>query len=154
MSNEQRDIFGWLKNMSFRILNSLGYGHSEKVYQEALAAELRAHGWTVELERCVPILYLPTNAQHEISVGFARLDILARKTGEAPMVIELKTASSFAQASLRSQIQVYRRSLEREFPNILGFGIQFMQPGVNMPKEQIHIIAEPNLSSVEDNLEL
>jgi GxxExxY protein len=116
--------------MCARIAQQLGSGHSEKVYQEALAAELRVAGWHVELERVVPTLYDPGNQGHLISVGFARLDILAVKGSES-ILIELKATSSFSPAPLKAQINIYLKALRSLYPNLVGYGVQFMQPGSN-----------------------
>jgi len=117
-----------LSDMCARIAQQLGSGHSEKVYQEALAAELRVAGWNVELERVVPTLYDPGNQGNLISVGFARLDILAVKGSES-ILIELKATSSFSPAPLKAQINIYLKALKPSYPNLVGYGIQFMQPG-------------------------
>jgi GxxExxY protein len=114
--------------MCARIAQQLGSGHSEKVYQEALAAELRVAGWNVELERVVPTMYDPGNQGNLISVGFARLDILAVKGSES-ILIELKATSSFSPAPLKAQINIYLKALKTSYPNLVGYGIQFMQPG-------------------------
>jgi len=117
-----------LSDMCARIAQQLGSGHSEKVYQEALAAELRLAGWSVELERVFPIVYDPGNQGHLISVGFARLDILAVKGSES-ILIELKATSSFSPAPLKAQINIYLKALRPSYPNLVGYGVQFMQPG-------------------------
>jgi hypothetical protein len=85
-------------------------------------------GWSIELERVVPTLYDPGNQGHLISVGFARLDILAVKGSES-ILIELKATSSFSPAPLKAQINIYLKALRPSYPNLVGYGIQFMQPG-------------------------
>jgi GxxExxY protein len=123
------------------ISQQLGVGHSEKVYQEALAAELRARDYTVELERVVPIMYSLANGT-DVCVGYARLDLLVRKPNHPPTVIELKAAASLSAASLRAQIQVYLKALRSQYPDITGIGVQFMQPGTkDVPlNERVHAI--------------
>ena len=117
-----------LKEMCARIAGQLDGGHSEKIYQEALAAELRYAGWMVELERVVPVMYKPGDSPIDISVGFARLDILATKDNQT-LLIELKSTASFSAPALRAQIQVYLKGLGGLYHNMVGYGIQFMQPG-------------------------
>ena len=129
------------------ISRELGVGHSEKVYQEALAAELRSRGHTVELERVVPIMYTPANEGAQVCVGYARLDLLVRSPNVPPVVIELKAAASLSGPSLKAQIQVYLKALRQEYPGITGIGVQFMQPGSKeVPlNERVQIVEDDDL---------
>jgi GxxExxY protein len=129
------------------ISQELGVGHSEKVYQEALAAELRSRGLTVELERVVPIMYTPANDGAQVCVGYARLDLLVRSPNIPPVVIELKAAASLSGPALKAQIQVYIKALRLEYPGITGIGVQFMQPGSKeVPvNERVQIIEDDNI---------
>ena len=131
------------------ISQQLGVGHSEKVYQEALAAELRMRDYTVELERVVPIMYSLANGA-DVCVGYARLDLLVRKANHPPLVIELKAAASLSAASLRAQIQVYLKALRSQHPDIIGVGVQFMQPGTKevLPNERVHVLEENDMPSL------
>jgi GxxExxY protein len=129
------------------ISQELGVGHSEKVYQEALAAELRSRGHVVELERVVPIMYTPANEGSQVCVGYARLDILVRSPNIPPVVIELKSATSLSIPALKAQIQVYIKALRLEYPGITGIGVQFMQPGSKevSVNERVQIVEEDDL---------
>ena len=138
-----------VREICLYISDQLGVGHSEKVYQEALAVELRLRGYTVELERVVPIMFTPSQRNGDVCVGYARLDLLVSKTNFPPFVIELKAAASLSAASLRAQVQVYLKALRSQYPDITGIGIQFMQPGTkDVPvSERVHILEDdvPNL---------
>ena len=129
------------------ISQELGVGHSEKVYQEALAAELRSRGLTVELERVVPIMYTPANDGAQVCVGYARLDLLVRSPNIPPVVIELKAAASLSGPALKAQIQVYIKALRLEYPGITGIGVQFMQPGSNevSVNERVQIVEDDDI---------
>ena len=129
------------------ISQELGVGHSEKIYQEALAAELRSRGYIVELERVVPIMYTPANDGAQVCVGYARLDLLVRSPNVPPVVIELKAAASLSGPALRAQIQVYIKALRQDYPGITGMGVQFMQPGTKeVPQnERVQIVEEDDL---------
>lgn len=138
-----------IREICLYISQQLGVGHSEKVYQEALAVELRERGYTVELERVVPIMFRPGNSSIDVCVGYARLDLLVSKVNFPPLVIELKAAASLSAASLRAQVQVYLKALRSQYPTILGMGVQFMQPGTkDVPvNERVQILDdEPNLA--------
>lgn len=138
-----------VREICLYISQELGVGHSEKVYQEALAVELRLRGYTVELERVVPIMFTPSQREGDVCVGYARLDLLISKANFPPFVIELKAAASLSAASLRAQVQVYLKALRSQYPDITGIGIQFMQPGTkDVPvSERVHILEDdvPNL---------
>jgi len=138
-----------VREICLYISDQLGVGHSEKVYQEALAVELRLRGYTVELERVVPIMFTPSQREGDVCVGYARLDLLISKANFPPFVIELKAAASLSAASLRAQVQVYLKALRSQYPDITGIGIQFMQPGTkDVPvSERVHILEDdvPNL---------
>ena len=136
-----------VREICLYISQQLGVGHSEKVYQEALAAELRSRGLTVELERVVPIMYTPANDGAQVCVGYARLDLLVRSPNIPPVVIELKAAASLSGPSLKAQIQVYIKALRHEYPGITGIGVQFMQPGSKevSVNERVQIIEEDDL---------
>ena len=138
-----------VREICLYISDQLGVGHSEKVYQEALAVELRLRGYTVELERVVPIMFTPSQREGDVCVGYARLDLLISKANYPPFVIELKAAASLSAASLRAQVQVYLKALRSQYPDITGIGIQFMQPGTkDVPvSERVHILEDdvPNV---------
>jgi len=129
------------------ISQQLGVGHSEKVYQEALAVELRLRGYTVELERVVPIMFTTSQKDVDVCVGYARLDLLVKKPNFPHLVIELKAAASLSAASLRAQVQVYLKALRSQYPEITGIGVQFMQPGTkDVPvSERVQILEDDDL---------
>ena len=58
-----------IREICLYISQQLGVGHSEKVYQEALAVELRLRGYTVELERVVPIMFTTSQRDVDVCVG-------------------------------------------------------------------------------------
>ena len=132
-----------IREICLYISQQLGVGHSEKVYQEALAVELRARDYTVEVERVVPIMYLLANGA-DVCVGYARLDLLVSRPNFPHLVIELKAAASLSAASLRAQVQVYLKALRSQYPGITGIGVQFMQPGTkDVPiSERVQILED------------
>ncbi|HWC00273.1 MAG TPA: GxxExxY protein [Bryobacteraceae bacterium] len=42
---------------AYTVVNTLGVGFLEKVYENALAYELRKNGWAVEQQKAVPVRY-------------------------------------------------------------------------------------------------
>ena len=141
-----------IREICLYISQQLGVGHSEKVYQEALAVELRLRGYTVELERVVPIMFTTSQRDVDVCVGYARLDLLVSRPNFPHLVIELKAAASLSAASLRAQVQVYLKALRSQYPDITGIGVQFMHPGTkDVPiSERVQILEDdvPNLISM------
>jgi len=113
------------------IYQQLGAGHSEVVYQTALVLELYNLGATsVESEKHVPVFFTDTRgAQH--TIGNERIDILARFTSDAEMVllIELKAVANMNRASVEHQIGKYVRSLRT-----LGI-VPTCQLAINFPQQ-------------------
>ena len=80
------------------VLDTLGPGLTETIYQSALAVELRDRGYVVELERIIPVNY------KGLGVGFLRADIVVGNE----YVIELKTVSKINDAAI-NQLNAYMR---------------------------------------------
>jgi GxxExxY protein len=71
-------------------LGGLGPGHSETVYRNALALELRALGDCVLTEAVEPIVYRGVN------VGFCRADVVVVRPNAGCTVLELKQTLSLS----------------------------------------------------------
>ena len=106
------DIFVAISEAVQRVVTEasggLGYAHTEAVYREALAVELRCSqlNLTVCTEVTAPVLY------REVPVGACRADILVC-AGDARVVVELKkssatTDSASAQHKWAQQTEKYR----------------------------------------------
>src|SRR6266480_3553645 len=70
---------------AFRVSNVLGVGFLEKVYENALAHELRKSGLSVQQQHPVPVYY------DGVLVGDFYADLLV----EGTLLIELKTVEAF-----------------------------------------------------------
>ena len=75
---------------AFTVANALGSGFLEKVYENALAVELRMAGLAVEQQRGITVTY------KGILVGEYFVDLLV----EDAVLIELKTAVSYTHLTL------------------------------------------------------
>jgi hypothetical protein len=101
----------------------LGPGHSEAVYRNALALELRAArpGAVVSMEEVRTIVY------RGVGVGSCRADIVARE-GSAVCVLELKQtaaagpAGPACQARWGLQTRMYRRYFGADAALLVVFG--------------------------------
>lgn len=93
-------------NKANEIYDHLGSGHTETVYHRAMEAELREHSIKYESEVITPIMY------KGYYVGYGRADIVVNRTGDKPIVIELKAISSnvFKRNEI-SRLRTYMNSL-------------------------------------------
>ena len=71
------------------VYSTLGAGHEEAIYRDALSIELQDRGFTVKTEAPVSIKYRSKKGKDMI-VGSGKIDLYIMKTGKYT-VIELKT---------------------------------------------------------------
>ena len=95
----------------FKVYNTLGYGFAEKVYENALAIELRKLGLKVEQQKGIIVYY---NGQ---VVGDYVADII---TGDA-VLLELKAVRSLAEEH-EAQLLNYLKATAIEVGLLLNFG--------------------------------
>ncbi|MBL8170949.1 MAG: GxxExxY protein [Acidobacteria bacterium] len=95
----------------YNVYNSLGYGFLEKVYENALALELREMGLSVECQKPLNVSY-----RNQI-VGEYFADLVV----EGKVIIELKAMETIHEAHLR-QLQNYLKATEIEVGLLLNFG--------------------------------
>ena len=96
---------------AFTVANTLGSGFLEKVYENALALELRAAGLAVEQQRGITVIYKGT------PVGEYFVDLLV----EQAVLIELKTARALDGAH-RAQCINYLRTTGKNLCLLINFG--------------------------------
>lgn len=102
----------------------LGHRERENVYQRALAAELEAQGWCVELEAPVTVKYntLPTEthpAGRTVVLSHDRADIIARLCNQT-VVVEVKKGGPAKAAEARDQVFRYAKRLKDAGSPIAG----------------------------------
>ncbi len=95
----------------YTVYNTLGYGFLEKVYENALALELKQRGLQIEQQAPVQVYY----AGQPIGRYFA--DLLV----ENKVIVELKTAEAIS-AAHEAQLVNYLRATGIEVGLILNFG--------------------------------
>jgi GxxExxY protein len=95
----------------YKVYNVLGWGFLEKVYQGAMAIELRKHGLNIEPFRKIDVFY------DGICVGEYIADFLV----EGCVIIELKKADAIAPAH-EAQLINYLKATNVDVGLVLNFG--------------------------------
>lgn len=95
----------------YRVYNTLGYGFLEKVYENAMAVELRKLGLRVKAQRSIQVRY----GSEVVGEYFA--DLLV----EDRIVIELKAAKTISEEH-EAQLVNYLKATEMEVGLLLNFG--------------------------------
>ena len=95
----------------FQVHKELGYGFSEKVYENALVLLLREKGLKVEQQKSITVYY------HGQVVGEYIADVLVSDV----VLLELKSAKSIVDQHL-AQLLNYLKSTEIEVGLLLNFG--------------------------------
>lgn len=107
---------------SKEVLRELGIGHTEAIYRNALAIEIRRAGFSCQCEVPMPIFY-----KGDV-IGCGVADVFVRNYADI-LVVELKavgseTASPFWIAQLKKYVQSLR---ERGEGNVCGMVVNFAQ---------------------------
>lgn len=105
------DITGKVIGSFFRVYNVLGFGFSEKVYNNALAVELAAAGINFRREVTLPVFY------RGVQIGHDRCDWLVEET----VILETKATYRLADGDAR-QLLSYLVAAKREVGLLLHFG--------------------------------
>ena len=96
---------------AFQVLNSLGAGFLEKVYENALAHELRKSGLTVAQQKGITVTY------DGIIVGEYNVDLLVEET----IIVEMKAIKSLDNAHT-AQCLNYLKATGLHLCLLLNFG--------------------------------
>jgi GxxExxY protein len=105
------DLSGRVIGCAFTVLNTLGAGFLEKVYENALAYELRASGLLVVQQCSVRVHY------KDVVVGEYFVDLLV----EDVLLVELKTVKVLDDMH-RMQCTNYLKATDRQLCLLLNFG--------------------------------
>jgi GxxExxY protein len=113
VSYKYSEITDRIINAFYHVYNTLGYGFLEKVYENALAYELRKRGYTVVQQMPLTVYY------DDVVVGDYYADLVVNGV----VILELKVAESIAPAH-EAQLLNYLRATTYEVGLILNFGPQ------------------------------
>ncbi|MBX3055369.1 MAG: GxxExxY protein [Anaerolineae bacterium] len=95
----------------FDVYNALGYGFLEKVYENAMAIELRHHGLYVEPQKLIQVYY-----RREL-IGEYFADLVVNNL----VIVELKAAKKLADEH-EAQLLNYLKATPYEVGLLLNFG--------------------------------
>ena len=108
---DMNSITGAIIGCAFRVSNSLGTGFLEKVYENALAHELRKESLAVLQQAQIAVTY------DGVEVGHYNPDLLV----ERMVIVELKVAKAIEEAH-EAQLLNYLRSTGLRAGLLLNFG--------------------------------
>ena len=95
----------------YNVYNRLGYGFLEKVYERALALELKQKGLTLAIQHPISVYY------HAIKVGDYFCDIIV----DNKVIVEVKATNSIL-AEHEAQLLNYLKATDIEVGLLLNFG--------------------------------
>lgn len=107
------DITGKIIGAFFKVYNTLGYGFNEKVYENALAIELRKAGLKVVKQQEIVVYYDGEN------VGDYRTDIIVADV----VIVELKAVRELTEEH-EAQLLNYLKATTIEVGLLLNFGVK------------------------------
>lgn len=107
------DITGKIIGAFFKVYNTLGYGFNEKVYENALAIELRKAGLKVVKQQEIVVYYDGEN------VGDYRTDIVVNDV----VIVELKAVRELAEEH-EAQLLNYLKATTITVGLLLHFGVK------------------------------
>ncbi|MBP3639496.1 MAG: GxxExxY protein [Muribaculaceae bacterium] len=110
-NNDIERLMAQIISSSYDVINSLGTGFLESVYQRALIMELRSKGISCEMEKPIEVFY-----KGEI-VGAYRADIVV----EDKIIIETKVCDEIALAH-EFQVVNYLKASKIDYGIIINFG--------------------------------
>ena len=117
-----------IKQVAKYVYSTLGAGHEEAIYRDAMSVELQDRGYTVKTEAPVSIKY-KTKKGKEMIVGSGKIDLYATK-GKDYAVIELKTVSRILKENSKKtkedtkeyhQLKKYLKALKVKTGVIINF---------------------------------
>lgn len=125
----------FIYNISTKIYQQLGTGHSESIYQKALQAELHCQGFRIDTEYHISVVYTDTKGNTH-SLASERIDIFIHQDNESlldnnvsPIILELKATTKFPGTSETEQVRKYLREFKKKGMNIpYGIVVNFPQP--------------------------
>ena len=104
-------VTGRIIGCAFRVANGLGHGFIEKVYENALAHEMRKSGLGVAQQRGIVVFY------DDVIVGEYTADLIV----EDQVIVELKVVPALSDVHL-AQCRNYLRATGKPLCLLINFG--------------------------------
>ena len=125
------ELVAVIREIAEDVYESLGSGHNEKVYDEAMQVGLRLKHIEYESQRVLEVKY----RGHYVGEGYA--DLVVRNTGNQPsLVLELKTVEKVGPKE-EQQLRNYMKALGLD----QGLLINFQAPGKKDTELQIRPVS-------------
>ena len=105
------DLSYKIRGCIFKVYNTLGFGHKESVYQEALASEFKNAGISFEKEKTISIIY------GNKKIGLYKPDFVV----DGKIIIEIK-AVPMVPKSFETQLTYYLKSTDFKLGFLINFG--------------------------------
>ena len=139
--NDTQQLF--LK-LSQRVFDCVGPGHSEQIYQKALAYELTIHGYQVDMEYHLDVVYIDSLGNKHRLVS-ERIDIFIHKnTGkglENNIILELKAVAKNMTYIEITQVNKYMKEFKKQDIDVdYGILINFPQPSAKSCNDNVEFI--------------
>jgi GxxExxY protein len=112
-SGKHADVTEKALKAFFKVYNTLGYGFAERVYENALAIELRKQGLTVEKQKDITVYY-----EGDV-VGEYVADVLVNEV----VILELKAVRTLTEEH-EAQLLNYLKATPVEVGLLLNFGVK------------------------------
>ena len=119
-------------SLSQRVFDCVGPGHSEQIYQKALAYELTIHGYQVDMEYHLDVVYIDSLGNKHRLVS-ERIDIFIHKNTdkglENNIILELKAVAKNMTYIEITQVNKYMKEFKKQDIEVdYGILINFPQP--------------------------
>jgi GxxExxY protein len=119
------DIDNLIINSARRVFNTIGIGHTERIYHKALVYELNCIGLNIDTEMNIIVKYEDSKGKIH-NLESLRIDIFMH---DYNIILELKAIQRKIQAQEIAQIKKYFNILCKEGKKIkYGYIINFPQP--------------------------
>ncbi|MEI9918345.1 MAG: GxxExxY protein [Bacteroidota bacterium] len=106
--------------LAMKVHSRFGPGLLESAYRECLAYELRKHGYRVDVEKSLPLIYEDVRLDH----GY-RIDLLVNER----LVLELKSVEAFTPVHF-AQVMTYLKVGNYRLGLLINFKVAHLRDGI------------------------
>lgn len=117
----ENEIARAIVNAAFKIHNSLGPGLLESVYEAILAQELQCHGFSVETQTPMPVVWDGV----KLEIGF-RADLIVDNL----VIVEVKSVEELHPVH-KKQLLTYLRVANKRLGLLINFGERLIKDGIS-----------------------